>query len=163
MRTKMPFSLMVISLVCMAFLASGLVSNASAGLLTEQYEVVMKDYKFHITKEGNPVNGIELTGGVPTVIVLRNEDPVAHEFVSSLFARVPVAMSGDATLVSTKRARGFRINPGQSVRLEFVPPINEEGDTEYDVFWCNIHGKHPGAEMKGEIFVVQTTTGTGAF
>ncbi len=162
MKTRFPLTV-VISLMCMALLGSGFVSDVSAGLLTEEYEVVMKDYKFHIMKEGSAVNSLELTGGLPAVITLRNEDPVAHEFVSSLFTRVPVAMSGDATLVSTKRARGFRINPGHAVRLEFVPPSNEEGDMEYDAFWCNIHGKQAGGDMRGEVFIVQTITGTGAF
>lgn len=163
MKPKFTIGRVLVPLVCFAFIVGGVVSSASAGLLTDEYEVIMKDYHFHIMKNGNETKSLELTGGLPAVITLRNEDPVAHEFISPLFVRVPVAMSGDATLVSTKQARGFRLNAGQSVRLEFVPPVNEEGDAEFDAFWCNIHGKGRGSGMRGEVFIAQTITGTGAF
>ncbi|RMH35864.1 MAG: hypothetical protein D6690_07785 [Nitrospirae bacterium] len=135
----------------------------SAAKLMTEIEILMKDEGFHVVKGAGPGGGLELTAGMPTQITLRNEDSVAHEFVSTLFSRIPVAMSGNATMIGTTRARGFRIDPGNSVVLNFIPPVNEEGDTEYDLFWCNVHGRHFGDKMRGEILTVATTTGTGAF
>ncbi len=136
---------------------------ASAALLTEKYEVVMKDYKFNIYKEGAPVDKFEFTGGLPTQMLVRNEDAVAHEIRSTLFKKVPVSMAGNAILISSENTKGFRVNPGQTVRLEFVPPENPDGDMEFDVFFCGIHGNFPNAKMRAEVITVPTITGTGAF
>lgn len=134
-----------------------------AKMLTE-VEIVMTDKDFQVVKGGvGPRKEMDLVSGMPTEITLRNEDSVAHEFMSTLFARTPVQVAGEATVISTQRARGFRIDPGKTVKLSFVPPEDPDSDTMYDVFWCNIHGKHHGEAMRGEILTVATTTGTGAF
>jgi hypothetical protein len=104
--------------------------------------------------------------GNPTVIQLRNRDLVAHEFMSTLFRDVPFRISGNATFVKTARASGVRIDPGQTVTLEFNAPVgtvDQNGATEsmYDVFWCNVHGKEHGQKMRGELLVVETRGETG--
>jgi hypothetical protein len=115
---------------------------------------------FHITKGGTE-RGFTLMAGMPSVIQLRNRDLVAHEFVSTLFREVPFRISGDATLVKTARASGVRLDPGQTVTLEFNAPVakaDQYGAMEsiYDVFWCNVHGKGHGQMMRGEVLVVET-------
>jgi len=115
---------------------------------------------FHITKGGTE-RGFTLMAGMPSVIQLRNRDLVAHEFVSTLFRVVPFRISGDATLVKTARASGVRLDPGQTVTLEFNAPVakaDQYGAMEsiYDVFWCNVHGKGHGQMMRGEVLVVET-------
>jgi hypothetical protein len=115
---------------------------------------------FHITKGGTE-RGFTLIAGMPSVIQLRNRDLVAHEFVSTLFREVPFRISGDATLVKTARASGVRLDPGQTVTLEFNAPVakaDQYGAMEsiYDVFWCNVHGKDHGQMMRGEVLVVET-------
>jgi hypothetical protein len=125
----------------------------------------LSDKAFHITKGGTD-RGITLLAGMPTVIQLRNRDLVAHEFVSTLFRDVPFRISGNATFVKTARASGVRIDPGQTVTLEFnapVGPVDQNGATEsmYDVFWCNVHGKEHGQKMRGELLVVETRGETG--
>lgn len=155
----------LLPLIGVALLVGGLWSStvAHAKLLT-QVEIVMDDKEFKIAKGGiEGRNQFDLIAGMPTEITLRNEDAVAHEFMSTLFTRTPVQVSGEATVISTKRARGFRVDGGKSVTLTFVPPEDPDGETGYDVFWCNIHGKHHGDVMRGEILTVATTTGTGAF
>jgi hypothetical protein len=116
---------------------------------------------FQITK-GGTARGFALMAGMPTVIQLRNQDLVAHEFVSTLFRDVPFRISGNATAVKTARASGFRIDPGQTVTNEFTAPLarlDQYGNREsiYDVFWCNVHGKEHGQKMRGELAIIETT------
>jgi len=115
---------------------------------------------FHITTGGTE-RGFILMAGMPAVIQLRNRDLVAHEFVSTLFRDVPFRISGNATLVKTARASGVRLDPGQTVTLEFNAPMakaDQYGAVEsiYDVFWCNVHGKEHGQKMRGEVVIIET-------
>jgi hypothetical protein len=115
---------------------------------------------FHITKGGTE-RGFTLIAGMPTVIQLRNRDLVAHEFMSTLFRDVPFRMSGNATLVKTARASGVRLDPGQTVTLEFNAPVTSADqygavESSYDLFWCNVHGKEHGQKMRGELAIIET-------
>ena len=115
---------------------------------------------FHITKGGTE-RGFTLIAGMPTVIEVRNRDIVAHEFVSTLFRDVPFRVTGNATVVKTARASGIRIDPGQTVTLEFNAPVakpDQYGAMEsmYDLFWCNVHGKEHGQKMRGELAIIET-------
>jgi hypothetical protein len=104
---------------------------------------------------------------MPAVIQFRNRDLVAHEFVSTLFRDVPFRISGNATVVKTVRASGVRLDPGQTVTLEFDAPVakvDQYGIREslYDVFWCNVHGKEHGEKMRGELAIIETSGDGGA-
>jgi hypothetical protein len=86
------------------------------------------------------------------VILLRNEDEVAHEFVSPLLMKAEdLQISGRATMVYTLTAFGVRVEPKDSVMLRFETP-----DASFDRFhfWCNIHGKMQDDTMRGEIFIL---------
>jgi hypothetical protein len=122
--------------------------------------IEISEKAFHITKGGTD-RGFTLIAGMPTVIQFRNRDLVAHEFVSTLFRDVPFRISGNATVVKTARATGVRIDPGQTVTLEFDAPLAQADEygavaSSYDVFWCNVHGKEHGQKMRGEVLVVET-------
>ena len=123
-------------------------------------DIDISEKAFHITKGGTE-RGFTLMAGMPSVIQLRNRDLVAHEFVSTLFREVPFRISGNATLVKTARASGVRLDPGQTVTLEFNAPVakaDQYGAMEsiYDVFWCNVHGKGHGQMMRGEVAIIVT-------
>lgn len=125
----------------------------------------LSEKAFQITKGGSE-RGFQLVAGVPAAIRLRNGDLVAHEFVSTLFHDVPFRMSGNATVVKTARASGVRLDPGQTVTLEFTTPTAKPDaygivETVYDVFWCNVHGKEHGGKMRGEVMVLTTTGEVG--
>ncbi len=120
---------------------------------------------FQITKGGSE-RGFHLVAGMPAAIRLRNGDQVAHEFVSTLFQDVPFRLSGNATVVKAARASGVRLDPGQTVTLEFTAPqgkVDSNGimETSYDAFWCNVHGKEHGGKMRGEVMVLTTTGEVG--
>jgi hypothetical protein len=122
--------------------------------------IEISEKAFHITKGGTE-RGFHLVAGMPTVIQLRNSDLEAHEFMSTLFRDVPFRISGNATLVKTARASGVRLDPGQTVTLEFNAPVAKQDqyggmESIYDVFWCNVHGKEHGQKMRGELAIIET-------
>ena len=138
--------------------AQGTVGEAESGKVDVAIDISEK--AFHVTK-GATEKGITLMAGMPAAIQLHNRDLVAHEFMSTLFRDVPFRISGNATLVKTARATGVRVDPGQTVTLEFNAPVAKEdqyGGTEssYDVFWCNVHGKEHGQKMRGEMVIIET-------
>jgi ABC-type Fe3+-citrate transport system substrate-binding protein len=117
-------------------------------------EVVMKDKAFHIT-QGESGKGIMLVAGSRASIRLRNEDSVAHEFVSTLLYNLPFQLAGNGTFVKASKAAGIRVDPGQTVVLSFeVPYDSKEFQDLYEVFWCNVHGKQHGDAMRGEILII---------
>jgi hypothetical protein len=121
--------------------------------------LVMKDKVFHVVKgvqSENPLTNpaFSLPVGRDIVVLLRNEDNVAHEFVSPLLLKVDdLQLSGRATLVYTLTAVGVRVEPRDSVLLRFDIP-----DAGFDQFhfWCNIHGKLLDDTMRGEILILHT-------
>jgi hypothetical protein len=117
-------------------------------------EVVMKDKAFHIT-QGESAKGIMLVAGSRADIRLRNEDTVAHEFVSTMLYNLPFQLAGTGTFVKAPKAAGVRVDPGQTVVLSFeVPYDSKEFQDLYEVFFCNVHGKMHGDKMRGEILVL---------
>jgi hypothetical protein len=164
-----------VSVISRVVAALAFAATASAGSVEDKAQVTVggaelsqvdvaidiSEKTFHITKGGTD-RGFTLMAGMPTVIQLRNRDLVAHEFVSTLFRDVPFRISGNATLVKTARASGVRVDPGQTVTLEFDAPLAKEDQngavaSSYDVFWCNVHGKEHGQKMRGELLIVETT------
>jgi uncharacterized cupredoxin-like copper-binding protein len=138
-------------------LGSGGISSAEESLYDPDVVVVMKDKYFHVIKGAQPGNPLpnpafSLQVGRDIVIQLRNEDEVAHEFVSPLLMKAEdLQISGRATLVYTHTAVGVRVEPKDSVMLRFDIP-----DAGFDQFhfWCNIHGKFTDDTMRGEIFML---------
>lgn len=117
-------------------------------------EVVMKDKTFHIM-QGESSKGIMLVSGERADIRLRNEDTVAHEFVSTLLYNKPFQLNGTGTFVKAPKAAGVRVDPGQTVVLSFDTPADtKEFQHIYDVFWCNVHGKQHGDTMRGEMLIL---------
>jgi hypothetical protein len=164
-----------VSVISGVVAALAFAATASAGSVEDKAEVTVggaelrevdvaidiSEKAFHITKGGTE-RGITLMAGMPTVFQLRNRDLVAHEFMSTLFRDVPFRISGTATLVKTARAAGVRVDPGQTVTLEFSAPLAKEdqngaGQSSYDVFWCNVHGREHGQKMRGELLIIETT------
>ena len=129
-------------------------NSMGSGQTKVDAEVVMKDKAFHIT-QGESGKGILLVSGTRADIRLRNEDSVAHEFVSTMLYNVPFQLNGAGTLVKAQKAAGVRVDPGQTVVLSFdVPADTKELQHLYEVFWCNVHGKQHGDAMRGEIIIV---------
>lgn len=155
MLSRLPLTALVIPLA----LGLGIAGISLAEELPYDPDVVlvMKDKVFHVIKGPQPGNPLpnpafSLPVGMDLVILLRNEDDVAHEFVSPLLLKVEdLQLSGRATLVYTHTAAGVRVEPRDSVMLRFDIP--EAGYDQFH-FWCNIHGKFLDDTMRGEIFIL---------
>ena len=153
MLSRLPLTALVIALG----LGIGGLSSAEESLDDPDVILVMKDKGFQVIKgaqPGNPLSkpAFSLPVGRDLVIQLRNEDEVAHEFVSPLLMKAEdLQISGRATLVYTLTAFGVRVEPKENVTLRFDIP-----DAGFDQFhfWCNIHGKLLGDYMRGEIFIL---------
>lgn len=154
--SRWPLTACVISLAL--GIGMGGVSSAEESLYDPDVVIVMKDKAFHVIKGAQPENPLpnpafSLQVGRDLVILLRNEDKVAHEFVSPLLLKAEdLQLSGRASIVYTLTAFGVRVEPSDSVMLRFEIP-----DASFDRFhfWCNIHGKLLDDTMRGEIFILQ--------
>jgi hypothetical protein len=119
--------------------------------------LVMKNKAFQVIKGGLLENSVSnptfsLRAGMDLVILLRNEDEVAHEFVSPLLMKAEdLEISGRATIVYTLTAFGVRVEPRDRVTLRFSVP---EASVDRFHFWCNLHGKLLSDTMRGEIFIL---------
>jgi hypothetical protein len=153
--SRWPLTALVIQLAL--GLGIGGISSAEELLYDPDVVIVMKDKAFHVIKGAQPGNPLpnpafSLQVGRDLVILLRNEDEVAHDFVSPLLMKAEdLQISGRATIVYTLTAFGVRVEPNDSVMLRFDIP-----DAGFDQFhfWCNIHGKMVGDTMRGEIFML---------
>ena len=133
------------------------ISSAEEMLYDPDVVLVMKDKTFHVIKGVPPGNSalnpaFSLPVGMDLVILLRNDDDVAHEFVSPLLVKAEdLEISGRATIVYTLTAFGVRVEPRDRVMLRFSVP---EANFDRFHFWCNLHGKLLNDTMRGEIFIL---------
>jgi len=161
MLSRLPVTALVILLTL--GLGIGGVSSPEELLDEPDVVLVMKDKGFHVIKGAQPGNSLpnpafSLQVGRDVIILLRNEDEVAHEFVSPLLMKAEdLQISGRASIVYTLTAFGVRVEPRDSVTLRFDIP-----DAGFDQFhfWCNIHGKLVGDNMRGEIFILDAKPST---
>lgn len=135
----------------------GGIGSAEELLYEPDVVVVMKNKAFQVIKDGPLENSLStpafsLPVGMDLAILLRNEDEVAHEFVSPLLMKAEdLEISGRATIVYTLTAFGVRVEPRDRVMLRFSVP---EASFDRFHFWCNLHGKLLSDTMRGEIFIV---------
>jgi plastocyanin len=95
----------------------------------------------------------EFHGGIlkphePATVVLRNKDNVTHGFNSTLLEGLDVEVESDTGTVYGHGIRGLHINPGQELKIHFMPTASGRFE-----FHCDLHPK-----MKGEILIL--TVGT---
>lgn len=159
-RYPLPTLTLALALTAMVFAAR--CPDGVAQVPEPEYDpdviIVMKDQHFRVVKgDGVATDSkdprFSLVPGGDIVLMLRNEDRIAHEFVSPLFQHVEMQFSGRATLVYTHTASGLRLDPGETVLVRFSIPT----EPAYDLFhfWCNLHGKLYGDPMRGEVFILQ--------
>lgn len=138
-------------------------SGATSALASPVIEVTMKNNGYNINSGGSSgamTPGFTLSVGQENTVVLKNEDTTAHDFVSKSFNDLDMVVIGEAITIKDSGATGFRVMPGKSVKIKFTPRVTEGFSSSWDVFYCTIHGK---ADMKGEVIVADTRTGSGAF
>jgi hypothetical protein len=102
------------------------------------------------------VSGYTLTG-VPTEIVVRNEDAVTHGFNSSIFGpsdKVELVGGGTVAEGTKPQAHVYRVDPGKTMVLRFTKASQPDSGSMTYAFWCDLHRATKGemllVEMRGE-------------
>jgi len=117
-----------------AFMA--LLSPSSAQ--TEQrVQVKIKDYTF-VTSQ------VPLMPDAPTVIEIRNDDDVRHDFGSMLFERSTTEIESSGVTAYGRGVAGLYLDPGKQASVRFTT----ERPGRYE-FHCSIH-----PEMRGELLML---------
>ncbi|MCA9473927.1 MAG: hypothetical protein KC594_17835 [Nitrospira sp.] len=122
----------------------------------KKLEIVMQDGVYHVLNDRDHQYRLTVNAGEETTIVLRNQDGVAHEFITPLFTRTEVQFSGDAVGIFGKVAAGFRLDPGKTLILRLTVPYSQPFRTMFDVVWCNLHQTADGEAREGELLLVAT-------
>jgi hypothetical protein len=117
-------------------------------------EIIIREGGHPILK-GQQTHGqvLTLVAGEAIVLALRNEDIGPREFISPLFTKTEIHFVGRATGIFRKDAAGFRLNPGDTLTLQFMAPYSGF-HRMYDLIWCSHDGK-PGTEAQ-ELLIVMT-------
>lgn len=111
---------------------------AQAGAQTEQrVDVTIKDFTF-VTKQG------PLQLSVPTLITIRNEDAVRHDFGSRAFLDNLTQVESSGAITYGRGIGGVFLDPRRDAAIRFT--IERPGRYE---FKCSIH-----PTMKGEILLM---------
>lgn len=98
------------------------------------------------------VSGYTITG-VPTEIVVRNEDVVTHGFNSSMFgSNDKVELVAGGIVAEGKGPHVYRVDPGKTMVLKFTKPSQPDLGSITYAFWCDLH-----RATKGEMLVVEFT------
>lgn len=117
-------------------LALGFLTQADA--LTEQrVEVTIKDFTFVVKQ-------VPLQLNMPILILIRNEDPVRHDFGSSVFQGNPTEVESDGVISYGSGIQGVFLNPTGDAMIRMT--IGRPGRYE---FKCSIH-----QNMKGELLLM---------
>ena len=128
--------LVTLALVCVSSVAT---PQAQAMPSEQRIEIVIRDYDFQLVKP-TPIQP-----GLPTVIILRNQDIVRHGFYTSMLTGILVQGEGEGVAAYGKGVEGFYVEPGKTLVIRFN---NQRGGT-YS-FRCDLHPK-----MKGEMYVME--------
>ena len=130
-------------------------THSSAKTSSVDVEIVIQEGGHSLLK-GPHTHGqvLTLVAGEPIVLALRNEDSSPREFISPLFTRTETHFVGRATGIFRKDAAGFRVNPGDTLTLQFTAPYSGFRRM-YDLIWCSHHDGRSSTEMN-DLFIVMT-------
>lgn len=87
--------------------------------------------------------------GVPMVLVVRNEDPIPHGFISPMFTGLPVTVEGGGIEVFGRGIDGVHIAPGQTAVIRLTP-----GHQGKMTFRCDLH-----PNVEGELYLLDVPVG----
>ena len=107
----------------------------------QRVEVTIKDFTF-ITKQ------VPLMLDVPTLITIKNEDAVRHDFGSSVFQRSMTRVESGGVISYGRGVEGVFLDPSRETAIRFT--IERPGKYE---FKCSIH-----PNMKGELLLLSVGT-----
>jgi len=105
----------------------------------QRIELVIRNYEFMLTQP------TAIRAGMPTIIILRNQDIVRHGFTSPVLAQLSVQGEGEGIVSYGRGIEGFYIDPGKTLVIRFT----NDRPGNYS-FRCDLH-----PNMKGELFMLE--------
>jgi len=127
-------------LVLLAGSIAGAVERSIAIEPVEQrIELTIRDSTYLKTKT------VPIRSDLPVTIVIHNEDPVRHGFVSPALSGLAVEGAGEGIEFFGRGIDGVHIGSGKTVQLRLIVPY--QGSFS---FQCDLH-----SDMKGEVYLLQ--------
>lgn len=105
----------------------------------QRIDITIQNYEF-VLSQPTPIRL-----GVPTVIILRNQDIVRHGFTSPALPPLYIRTEGEGISAYGKGMEGFYIDPGKTLVLHFTTELSGRYS-----FQCDLH-----PQMKGELFLLE--------
>jgi plastocyanin len=131
----------ILAAAALALGVLGLLAGASLrhanGQAEQRIEITIKDFTF-MTRQ------MPLQLATPTVITIRNEDAVRHDFGSVVFDGTPAQVESGGVISYGRGIGGVFLDPDRTAHIRFT--IDRPGRYE---FRCSIH-----PDMKGEILLM---------
>ncbi len=103
----------------------------------QRIDITIKDLSYHVER-------IPVQLHVPTVITVRNEDSVRHNFHSATFHGMLVEIEHEGVMVYGKGLEGMFLDPARTSTIRFTPETSGKFK-----FQCSIH-----KELKGELLLL---------
>jgi len=123
-------------------LAADLPQNELSVVQEQRIEIIIRNSEFLLSQSG----GVQF--GLPTVIILRNQDIVRHGFTSPMLLGQSIQGEGEGIAAYGKGVEGFYIDAGKTLVIRFIP--QRQGRYE---FRCDLH-----PQMRGEVFLLEMGT-----
>ena len=123
--------------LCVALIAMLAALSQADAQPEQRVEVKIKDYAF-ITSQ------VPLMPDAPTVIEIRNEDDVRHDFGSIVFQNTETQVESDGVIAYGQGVAGLFLDAGRRASVRFT--IQRPGQYE---FRCSIH-----PNMRGELLML---------
>jgi hypothetical protein len=108
----------------------------------QRVDIIIRNSEFLISER------VGLQFGLPTVIVLRNQDIIRHGFTSPILGGLSVQGEGEGIMAYGKGMEGFYVDMGKTLVLRFT--ADRKGRYE---FRCDLH-----PQMRGEVFLLEMST-----
>lgn len=105
----------------------------------QRIDIMIRNYEFILAQP------VPLRVGIPTVIILRNQDIVRHGFTSPILAQLNLRVEGEGIVVYGKGLGGLYVDPGKTL----VIYLTTERSGSF-TFRCDLH-----PQMKGELFALE--------
>ncbi len=135
-------------LAVMVVLSMALVSGSDEALSAAQaaqeqrVELIIRDSAFLLNQPA------PMRLGLPTVIILRNQDIIRHGFTSPMLIGLVVHGEGEGVVSYGKGLEGFYVDPGKTLIIR----LTTERPGSFS-FRCDLH-----PQMKGELFLLEVPT-----
>jgi uncharacterized cupredoxin-like copper-binding protein len=90
-----------------------------------------------------------IRAGMPMVLLVRNEDPIPHGFISPMFSGLPMTVEAGGIEVFGRGIEGVHVAPGQTAVIRLV--LGQQGKM---TFRCDLH-----PNVEGELYLLDVPVG----